>query len=251
MKNYKLSASILISFVLIFLIGYFTLMSSFGFPEVLRLESSERFIAFQKNQNITVFGYLLMSITAILQIFMAILIHNISKKGNIFDSLGLISGILAGVFQLFGFIRWILLIPMLSNALIKNEVNPEFIYFFEKFANTYLGMTIGEYLGTLFLAFWMIFISISHIKSQIFDKNLSYLGFFSGIMLFIASFEFLGSIFYFIEKYVLILWGFYFVWIVVLSIYLFISKTENRKVPILLWLFGVVFYLMNVIPALS
>jgi hypothetical protein len=43
----------------------------------------------------------------------------------------LTAGVLSGVFQVLGFFRWVILIPMLSNAYTTKEISSEVIFFLE------------------------------------------------------------------------------------------------------------------------
>jgi len=81
---------------------------------------------------------------------MAVAIYQLTKKNRLLDLFAVTSGVLSGIFQMLGFFRWVILIPMLSNAYNAREIDSETIFFLEKFANTYMGMTVGEHLGSLF-----------------------------------------------------------------------------------------------------
>lgn len=250
--KYKTTAAVFLGFFILLLTGWFVLMGSFDFPEILRKSAVERFALFEKNQSIIVPAYYVMSITAILQVYMAVMMYQLTRKGHMIDLVALISGVLAGIFQILGFFRWVILIPMLSTSLNSKEISPEVIFFLEKFANTYFGMTVGEHLGTFFLALWLISIGVIMMKSASFNIKLSILGVVSGVALLIASYENISGVFSFLGTFTAGLWGFYLVWVLIMAITLFLTKEKDLapKIHWSVWLLGAIFYLANAVPPL-
>jgi hypothetical protein len=251
--DYKTTALIFLAFFLLIIVGNLMLASSFDFPDILRRSPEERFTLFQTNQGTIVLAYYLMSVTSILQVYMAVAMYQITKKGRMVDMFVVTSGVLSGVFQMLGFFRWVILIPMLSNAYNTNEIASETIFFLEKFANTYMGMTVGEHLGSLFTGLWLIGLGVVLVQNKSFDKKLSWLGLISGVTLFIQSYESVNaSALSFLGEIAIVLWALYVVWALIMSITLFQKKDETslQTVHWGVWLFGVVLYLANVVPSL-
>lgn len=251
--DYKTTALIFLAFFLLIIVGNLMLASSFDFPDILRRSPEERFTLFQTNQGTIVLAYYLMSVTSILQVYMAVAMYQITKKGRMVDMFVVTSGVLSGVFQMLGFFRWVILIPMLSNAYNTNEIASETIFFLEKFANTYMGMTVGEHLGSLFTGLWLIGLGVVLVQNKSFDKKLSWLGLISGVTLFIQSYESVNaSALSFLGEIAIVLWALYVVWALIMSITLFQKKDETslQTVHWGVWLFSVVLYLANVVPSL-
>lgn len=251
--DYKTTALIFLAFFLLIIVGNLMLASSFDFPDILRRSPEERFTLFQTNQGTIVLAYYLMSVTSILQVYMAVAMYQITKKGRMVDMFVVTSGVLSGVFQMLGFFRWVILIPMLSNAYNTNEIASETIFFLEKFANTYMGMTVGEHLGSLFTGLWLIGLGVVLVQNKSFDKKLSWLGLISGVTLFIQSYESVNaSALSFLGGIAIVLWALYVVWALIMSITLFQKKDETslQTVHWGVWLFGVVLYMANVVPSL-
>jgi len=251
--DYKVTAAIFLAFFLLIVVGNLLLASAFNFPDILRESPAKRFTLFQNNQGTIIPAYYMRGLTSILQIFMAVAMYHLTKKGLLVDLFALTAGVLSGVFQVLGFFRWVILIPMLSNAYTAQEISPEVIFFQEKFANTYLGMTIGEHLGSLFTGLWLIALGIVLVKNITFDKKLSWLGLVSGIALFIQSYESVNSsALSFLGDISIVLWALYVVWALIMAIMLLQKKDETspQMVHWGIWLFGLVLYLINVIPSL-
>ncbi len=146
-SDYKTTAVIFLGFFLLIVIGNLLLASAFDFPDILRQSPTERFTLFQANQGTLIPAYYRMSMTSLLQVFMVAAMYHLTKKGRLVDIFAFTAGVLSGTFQMLGFFRWVVLIPMLSRAYVAQEVSSETIFFLEKFANTYLGMTVGEHMG--------------------------------------------------------------------------------------------------------
>lgn len=250
--DYKTTALVFLGFFLLIILGNLMLASSFEFPDILRKSPDERFTLFQANQGTIVLAYYMMSVTSILQVYMAVAMYQITKKGRMVDLFAVTSGALSGVFQIMGFFRWVILIPMLSNACNTKEVASETIFFLEKFANTYLGMTVGEHLGSLFTGLWLIALGVVLVQNNAFDKKLAWLGLISGVALFIQSYESVNAnALSFLGDISIALRAFYVVWALIISIILFQKKDETslQTVHWGVWLFGAVLYLANVIPS--
>lgn len=102
------------------------------------------------------------------------------------------TGAFAGLFNILGFIRWVFLVPHLSQIYNRPGTTPETQNFieiiFEAF-HLYLGVSVGEHLGMMFLALWGIFFSISILKIKFFPRWLSILGILFSIITLIGLME--------------------------------------------------------------
>ncbi len=130
-KAYKTAGVIFLVYFLVSMICYFVLASVFEFPDILRMDGEYRFSLFQANQAIIVPTYYFWAMTGLLQVVMATIFYSIIGKKDAVDLTALILGILAGLFQLVGFIRWVVLIPILSEAFQGGEMSKDLIFFME------------------------------------------------------------------------------------------------------------------------
>lgn len=252
-KHYKITGISFLAYVVLFLTGYFILMGAFNFPDILREDAVTRFTLFHENREVIVPTYYLVGFTSIIQIFMAVMFFYITKSGRLADIFTLVAGVLAGAFQILGFYRWVVLIPMLSNAYQNGEVANETIFMLEKFANTYLGMTVGEHFGNFFVALWLIGAAVVLMKSQVFDKGVVIFTWVAGGMMLINAYEpFSGvhAIFEPLAPFVIAFWAFYYTWLIVISINMLIVKKVDQKLktPMVVWGVGAVYFVSNVMP---
>jgi hypothetical protein len=91
--DYKITSAIFLGFFLMIIFGNLMLASAFDFPNILRNSPEERFALFQANQGTIVLAYYLMSVTSILQVYMAVAMYQITKKGRMVDLLAVTSGV--------------------------------------------------------------------------------------------------------------------------------------------------------------
>jgi len=249
--DFKATSIVFFVFFLLMAVCNTILGIYFNFPDILREPAVERFQLFHENQNVIIPTYYLFGFSAILQVFMAVMMFHLTRSGRLLDLAALTAGVVGGVFQILGFFRWVVLIPMLSDQYRSGEVSNELIFFLEKYSNTYFGMTVGEHLGSLFVALWLLLLGLALLKHKGYDKKLAVFGAISGLALMIQCFDvvirsaFLSSI-------TVPVFALSVLWVFIMSIMLFRKNeaSESMRVPLWLWLLGLAIYLANVIPTL-
>jgi hypothetical protein len=104
-------------------------------------------------------------------------------------------GVLGGLVQMLGLLRWVYAVPSLARAHTDPALDPA-----ERSANAavfralhqYLGVGVGEHLGYLFTGLWSVLIGIGVIQGDALASWLGWPGVVIGAGLVIASAEFLG-----------------------------------------------------------
>ena len=101
-------------------------------------------------------------------------------------------GVLAGLVQSLGLIRWPFLVPYLAKAYFEPDstqaTRDSIALIFQAF-HRYAGVAIGEHLGYLFTSIWTAFIALALSQSPLFSLWLGWLGFIPAIGIFIGVFE--------------------------------------------------------------
>ncbi len=223
----------------------------FNFPDILRESAVDRFNLFHENQAVIIPTYYLFGFSSILQLFMAVMMFHLTRRGSMLDLAAVTAGVVSGVFQILGFFRWVVLIPMLSDASHNGEASSELIYFLEKYSNTYLGMTVGEHLGSLFTGLWLLLLGTAILKHQGYDRKLSVLGMIAGSALMIQCFDVVVRS-EFLSYITVPVFGLQALWVFIMAFMLLRmhNATQRVKVPLWLWMVGIIIYLTNVIPAM-
>ena len=104
-------------------------------------------------------------------------------------------GVLAGLVQLLGLLRWVYLVPSLARAHVDPRSSPSdreaAAAIFRAF-HQYLGVGVGEHLGYLLTGLWSVLIGIGVMQSTLMPSWLGWPGIVIGAGLAIGSAEFLG-----------------------------------------------------------
>jgi len=184
--EYRFTAIVILVHVLILLMGFNVLAMVFEFPEVLRQPADYRLTLFMQNSAIVIPTYYLLALTGFTQILMAVMLRQLlQERENSILTLATLFGVLAGLFQVLGFIRWPILIPYIAGAM-EQGVPLETVAFIEGAFNHYLGMTVGEHLGFLAQAIWTTLLGVTLLNTQLFDRRLAWptiiLGLFTLVM---------------------------------------------------------------------
>lgn len=183
----------------------FTLLSlNFEYPDILREPVGyvlERFDAGGAGLVAIWYGFML---TAVLFVPLAVLVHVVlAGEGSASGApsyLGLATtfGVIAGVVQFLGLVRWPFVVPYLAAAYTdpaSTEATRQAVtVVFEAF-NRYAGVAVGEHLGYLFTALWSALIAVAVLRSGMFGRlrrPLGLLGLISAAGILAGTLEFAG-----------------------------------------------------------
>ena len=176
--------------------GFLILASAFDFPGILRASSQERLALFAAHQALIVPAYYMMALSGVTQIALAIVFHqSFARPGSTVLLAALIAGVLAGAFQLMGFMRWPIVVPYLAEQMAgaRSDDARNVIGLLEGLLNRYAGMTIGEHLGFLAQGSWTLLISAAMLRGPLFSWVYGIVGVVLGVLLFAGALEQLGG----------------------------------------------------------
>lgn len=156
---------------------FFTLLSiTFEYPDILREPTGyvlQQFDAGGASLVATWYGFML---TALLFVPLAVLVGQalptivpMANRSPVL-TLATVFGVLAGVVQFLGLIRWPLLVPSLAetylNPAASQATKDAAAVVFDAF-NQYAGVAVGEQLGYIFTALWTLLIAMLLISSPV------------------------------------------------------------------------------------
>jgi len=251
--NYRVTAITIIIHTLILGIGFNILGAVFEFPDILRQSADYRLTLFTKNSSIIIPVYYLLALTGFTQIIFCVLLHHLfdtNKSGLL--KLATIFGILTGIFQVLGFIRWPIVVPYFAEAMTSN-VPMETIAFVEGMLNRYAGMAVGEHLGFVCQAAWTTLIGVIMVKHKLFSHRIGWAAVIIGLLSFPMSMEPLGgflTIFSELTWPVNAAWN---IWLVLVAISLFRTNEEKREGMAVGWktaIISAVIWMSAVIPSI-
>lgn len=174
---------------------FFTMLSmTFEYPDILREPAGDVLLKFDEGGSgliATWYGFML---TAVLFVPLSVLVHKIlARPDTPYLAMATAFGVVAGIVQFLGLVRWPLLVPYLADTYLdpaSSEATKEStLVIFEAF-NRYAGVAVGENLGYLFTALWTLMVALAMFGSGLPWRTwLGGLGLVSAVGIFIGIFE--------------------------------------------------------------
>jgi hypothetical protein len=156
--QYRGAAVSILAHVLALCAGFSLLAMVFEFPEILRQPAPYRLALYLRNQTTVQAVYWMLAMTGFTQIAMAVFLHrSFREKDSTVLSFALVFGILTGILQTVGYIRWAVLMPYLAAQMADpaaSTTTREAVALVEEAFNRYAGMALGEHTANLCLGLW-------------------------------------------------------------------------------------------------
>jgi hypothetical protein len=194
-REYGTAFAVAVAHVALLSVGFLILADQFSFPEILRASSQERLALFRQNQGLIVPAYYMMALSGVTQIMLAVLFHqSFARPGSTLLLGALVAGVLAGAFQLMGFMRWPIAVPYLAEQMANAPSDVQAtVALLEGLLNRYAGMVVGEHLGFLAQGAWTLLISLAMLRGRLFAWPYGFAGLVLGLMIIVSAFEQLGG----------------------------------------------------------
>lgn len=164
MTSARLAAGVLLIAVpLVFTAGFTGLQMTFDYPDILRHPAGEVLTRFAgAGWDLHAYWYAMM--IAAVGLIPASVATGLAlwKRDNLLSGLSIAFGVLAGLVQALGLIRWVMLTPALAAAYVApgaTETDQAMATSLFDAANRYLGVGVGEHLGYLFTGVWTLLVS--------------------------------------------------------------------------------------------
>jgi hypothetical protein len=174
---------------------FFTLLSvTFGYPDILREPTGEVLGRFDAGGGSLVaiwYGFML---TAVLFVPLAILVHRVlARQDTPYMAVATAFGVVAGVVQFLGLVRWPFLVPYLADVYLdpasSGATRESVAVVFQAF-NHYAGVGVGENLGYLFTGLWTVLVALAMFGSSLpLRRWLGLLGAVSAAGIIVGMFE--------------------------------------------------------------
>jgi hypothetical protein len=160
--SYFLTALALIGLPLAFNGVFFALGRSFSYPDILRQPTAHILTRFAAGGRRLVVLWYVFALTAILTIPMTLLMAGLFGNHPLAVPSAIL-GVLSGLVQAMGLLRWPLLVPMLAARYGAPDTSPEgreaITVVFEAF-HQYVGVGVGEHLGYILTAAWTLSVAV-------------------------------------------------------------------------------------------
>ena len=172
---------------------FFLLQKTFEYPDILRKPTDYILSRFNSGGNRLILTWYSFALTAFLFVPTAILVHQVFARDNIpYMAVATTIGVLAGLVQFLGLIRWTFLVPYLAKTYFEpdsSQATKDSISIVFQAFHRYAGVAIGEHLGYLCTSIWTAFFALALIQSPQFNPWLGWAGLIPAIGIFIGLFE--------------------------------------------------------------
>jgi hypothetical protein len=166
----------------------------FEYPDILRRPTSEVLERFRAGGSGLILLWWTFMLSGLLLIAGAVLLGQVLGFGGIVP-LATTIGVLAGLVQMLGLLRWVYVVPVLARAYAYPTLGPEQREMHAavfRALHHYLGVGVGEHLGYLFTGIWSVLIGIGITQGTALPTWLGWPGVVIGAGLVVGSAEFLG-----------------------------------------------------------
>ena len=224
----KLTGILLIFTPILFMTAFTLLQINFEYPDILRQPATVVMEKFVAGGSGLIANWYLMVISSILFIPIAVMLHPyLAREDTSYMTVATTFGVIAGIVQMLGFIRWPFLVPTLASTYLDpstSEATRAAIEVTFSAFNQYAGVGVGEHLGYLFTALWTILVALAMPKSRHFSSWLGWMGGVLAIGILLGTLEPAGvPLVGLINVIAYSLWA---VWLVILGVRLLIKKEQ-------------------------
>jgi hypothetical protein len=187
---------LLIASAVWFNVWFTVLARRFDYPDILRQPTDEILDRFRKGGSSLILIWWAFTVSGGLLVVSVVLVSRVLGGDSPTASLlALVVGVLAGLVQVLGLLRWVYLVPALARAhgdpdasdATRDAVAVTFRAFHQ-----YLGVGVGEHLGYLLTGAWTVLVGIAVLGGDGVGAWVGWVAIPIGAGLVVASFEFLG-----------------------------------------------------------
>jgi len=214
---------------------FFTLLSvTFEYPDILREPASYVLRHFDAGGSGLVASWYGFMLTAVLFVPLAIMVHKVLARQNTpYMAVATAFGVIAGVVQFLGLVRWPFLVPYLADTYLdpasSGATRESVAVVFEAF-NRYAGVAVGENLGYLFTALWTALVALAMFGSALpLRRWLGLLGTVAAVSILVGTLEPAG--FELAANIVVVGYILWSIWLALFGIFLLLTRSIGCQAP--------------------
>jgi hypothetical protein len=196
MSTATVAGLLLIAVPIAFNVSFGMLAARFEYPDVLRRPTSEVLAAFRAGGTRLVLTWWAFALTAVAMVPLVVVLSGaLGDVDPTLVSLTTTVGVLAGVVQFLGLVRWPFLVPYLAReeAQAASEVRREAIDVVFQAFNRYLGVAVGEHLGYALTGAWTLLAGVALTQSDTAPAWTGVPALAIGPLLMLCALEFVGG----------------------------------------------------------
>jgi hypothetical protein len=196
MSTATVAGLLLIAVPIAFNVSFGMLAARFEYPDVLRRPTTEVLAAFRAGGTRLVLTWWAFALTAVAMVPLVVVLSGaLGDVDPTLVSLTTTVGVLAGVVQFLGLVRWPFLVPYLAReeAQAASEVRREAIDVVFQAFNRYLGVAVGEHLGYALTGAWTLLAGVALTQSDTAPAWTGVPALAIGPLLMLCALEFVGG----------------------------------------------------------
>ena len=189
----RITGILLVVIPIAFNLVFFLLQRHFEYPDILRKPTDyilTRFCA--GGRRLIALWYTFMFMGILFMPVSALAPQVLASNDVVFVVVATTAGVLAGLVQVLGLIRWPFLVPHLARTYTDRTTSQAtrdaIAVVFQAF-HRYAGVAIGEHLGYVFTSLWTVLIAAGLIQSHAFPAWLGWIGLIPALGIFAGVFE--------------------------------------------------------------
>ena len=169
MKYKKTTGILLIAGVIGVLIPYTILTVTFKYPDILRQDAGSILTQFHAGGASLIFTWLAFALLGLPLVIAYSLIGQQLENRLPFVRWATTIGIISGIFQIIGLLRWVFVVPVLASDFVtaESDSTKQAVIVSFKILHQLGGVLLGEHLGQLFTIIWTIMISYALLKLKL------------------------------------------------------------------------------------
>jgi hypothetical protein len=178
-----------------FNVSFALLGKRFDYPDILRKPATEILDRFRAGGSSLILLWWVFMLSGLLLIAAVVLLGQALGFTGIVP-LAVTIGVLAGLVQMLGLLRWVYLVPSLARTdadpVLEGGQREANLAIFRAM-HQFLGVGVGEHLGYLFTGIWSVLIGLAIIGGELLPSWMGWAGTVVGVGLIVGSAEFLGT----------------------------------------------------------
>jgi Domain of unknown function (DUF4386) len=176
----KTTGTLFILFSIAINVPYWLLTQNFEYDDILRQPPDRILTQFHAGGTGLILTWFAFAAIALLFIPASALLQKVLQREDTpYLNAVTLMGVLSGILQVVGLMRWVFVIPILANLYVDpatNATTREAIAIAFRVVHQYGGVTIGEHLGQILLVLWTLGVGLAMLKSRLFKPWVAWVG---------------------------------------------------------------------------
>lgn len=177
-------------------IPYTILTITFGYPDILREPAGTVLLNFHKGGSQLIFTWLAFALMGLPLLIAYSLIGRLLEMRLPFVRWATTIGIISGLAQIIGLLRWVFVVPVLASDFISTAsiARKEAIEVALNLIHQFAGVLLGEHIGQLFTNIWTTSMAIALFRVGLISNWLKQLGIISALIDLLGQSELLNTV---------------------------------------------------------